>query len=120
MTYNNLAAWKEARFLVKTVYLQTSIFPQQEVMGLQSQIRRAAVSIPANIAEGCGRKNRKEVLQHFTLARSAMYELETELYLSNDLNFIKHDDLESILTQITKTKDLLGGLIKYYKTEIED
>jgi four helix bundle protein len=120
MTYTNLEAWKEARYLVKAVYVYTATFPQQEIMGLQAQIRRAAVSIPSNIADGCGRANRKDVLQCFHTAKSAIYELETELYLSHDLNFIKQDDLESLLQQTTKTRELLCGLIKYYKTELDD
>lgn len=120
MIYSNLEAWKESRFLVKSIYVYTAVFPQQEVMGLQAQIRRAAVAIPSNIADGRSRTNRKEGLQCFYAARSAMFELETELYLSHDLNFIKQADLDELLQQLTKTRDLLGGLIKYYKTEIEN
>jgi four helix bundle protein len=120
MTYTNLEAWKEARFLTKSIYVYTAAFPQQEVLGLQAQIRRAAIAIPANIADGRSRTNRKDGLHCFYAARSAMFELETELYLSHDLNFIKLADLEELLKQINKTKDLLGALIKYYKTEVDD
>ncbi len=120
MTYTNLEAWKEARFLVKSIYVYTAVFPQQEVMGLQAQIRRAAVAIPANIADGRSRKNRKEGLQCFYNARSATHELEMELYLSHDLHFINLADLEELLKQITTTKDLLSGLIKYYTTKVDD
>jgi len=120
MVYTNLDAWKEARVLVKHVYDNTSAFPKQEVFGLQSQIRRAAISIPSNIAEGCGRNYRKDALQFFYIARGSAYELETQLYLSHDLNFINNNNLETLLKQVEQVRKLLSGLINYYKSQLTD
>lgn len=119
MIYNNLEVWKEARFLAKITYGYTAAFPKEETLGLQAQIRRAAIAIPSSIAEGCGRTNRKDLHQYFGVARGSLYELETEVYLSNDLNLINNEALESLLTQISKTKELLNSLIKYYKTDVK-
>jgi four helix bundle protein len=93
MIYTELDVWKEARILVKLVYENLVDFPKAEVFGLQSQIKRAVVSIPSNIAEGSGRNHRKDSLQFFYIARGSVYELETQLYLSFDLNFIDEGQL---------------------------
>ncbi len=120
MIYNNLDAWKEARSLVKAVYECTKLFPKEEVFGLQSQIRRAAISVPSNIAEGCGRNYRKDALRFFYIARGSVYELETQIYLSNDLSYINNDRLERLLNQVKQVRKLLSGLINYYKIQIEN
>jgi four helix bundle protein len=87
MVYTDLEAWKEARILVKLIYTNLSQFPKDEMFGLLSQIKRSAISIPSNIAEGNGRQHRKDSLQFFYIARGSAYELETQLYLSGDLGF---------------------------------
>ncbi len=120
MVYNNLDAWKEARSLVKLIYEYTKQFPREELFGLQSQIRRATISIPSNIAEGCGRNHRKDALHFFYIARGSAYELETQVYLSNDLSFIDDNELNELLKQIEKVRKLLSGLINYYKSQIEN
>jgi four helix bundle protein len=119
MIYTDLDAWKEARILVKQVYTTLSSFPKDEIFGLQSQIKRAVVSMPSNIAEGSGRNHRKDALQFFYIARGSAYELETQLYLSYDLNFIDKDLLSTLLNQLEKVRKLLAGLINYYKAELE-
>jgi four helix bundle protein len=91
MIYTDLDVWKEARILVKAVYTALSTFPKDEIFGLQSQIKRSAISIPSNIAEGSGRNHTKDTLQFFYIARGSAYELETQLYLSYDLGFIGDD-----------------------------
>ncbi|RZJ30610.1 MAG: four helix bundle protein, partial [Chryseobacterium sp.] len=77
--YIDLDVWKQARILSKEVYLVSSNFPSDEKFGLSSQIRRAAVSIPSNIAEGCGRNHPKDSIQFFYVARGSVYEVETQL-----------------------------------------
>lgn len=119
MIYKNLDAWKEARALVKFIYEHTSQFPQAELFGLQSQIRRASISIPSNIAEGCGRNHRKEALHFFYIARGSAYELETQIYLANDLNYMSHDGTSLLLKQLEQVRKLLSGLINFYKSQIE-
>jgi four helix bundle protein len=97
MSYTNLDVWKEARTLVKMVYDAVSQYPREELFGLQSQIKRSAVSIPSNVAEGCGKNHRKDSLQFFYVARGSAYELETQLYLSFDLNFLSEEKLNTLL-----------------------
>ena len=119
MIYTDLDAWKEARILVKTIYTCVASFPKEEIYGLQSQIKRSAVSIPSNIAEGSGRNHRKDSLQFFYIARGSIYELETQLYLSYDLGFINKELLEKLLNQLEKVRKLLSGLITYYKSQLD-
>ncbi len=118
MTFTDLDAWKEARALVKIVYTCTERFPKEEVYGLQSQIKRAAISIPSNIAEGCGRNHPKDTMRFYYIARGSAYELETQLYLSLDLNFITETDLNTMLEKLKKIRILLAGLINYQKIQL--
>lgn len=114
-SYIELDVWIEARNLVKDVYVLTAKFPSEEMFGLISQIRRCSVSIPSNIAEGCGRQTSKETIHFLYVSRGSLYELETQLFLSKDLNFIIEEELSQILTQIETCKKLLNGFINYYK-----
>lgn len=114
MNYKDLDAWKEARVLVKLVYNTISIFPKEEMYGLQAQVKRSVISIPSNIAEGCGRHHRKDSLQFFYIARGSAYELETQLYLAFDLEFIPEEQLTSLLSHLQTTRMLLSGLINRY------
>lgn len=118
MVYTDLDVWKEARILVKQIYTSLADFPKDEIFGLQSQIKRAAISIPSNIAEGSGRNHGKDSLQFFFVARGSAYELETQLYLSYDLNFIEKELLDTLLNQLEKVRRLLAGLINYYKSNL--
>lgn len=111
--YTQLEVWKKARILVCEVYKLSAKFPKEEMYGLTSQIRRAAVSIPSNIAEGCGRQYKKETIQFQYIARGSQYELETELYLSHDLGFISAQELDTILQLLTDCRKLLHGFIGY-------
>lgn len=116
MSYTDLDVWKESRTLVKIVYEVVSQYPREELFGLQSQIKRSSVSIPSNIAEGCGRNSRKESLQFFYIARGSAYELETQLYLSFDLNFLSEENLNLLLNKLQTVRMLLSGLINRYKS----
>lgn len=113
--YTDLDVWKSGRILCKEIYLTSSNFPTEEKFGLTSQIRRAAVSIPSNIAEGCGRNHAKESIQFFFIARGSIFEIETQLYIAFDLNFIDQENLESLLLRLETTRKLLHGFIKYYQ-----
>ena len=117
--YIDLEVWKQARILSKEIYLASSQFPNDERFGLTSQIRRAVVSIPSNIAEGCGRNYPKDSIQFFYIARGSIYEVETQLYLSYDLDFITELDLKAILMKLETTRKLLNGFINYYQTLIK-
>lgn len=114
-SYIELDVWKEARALVSQVYLITKVFPKEELYGITNQIRRCSVSIPSNIAEGCGRQSPKETIHFLYISRGSLYELETQLFLSNDLEFLSEEKLNNLLIQIQTCKKLLNGFINYYK-----
>jgi four helix bundle protein len=116
-TYKDLDVWQQTRILVKTIYQFTKKFPKEEQFGLTNQIRRAAVSIPSNIAEGCGRNHFKDSIQFFFIARASLYELETQIILACDLEYILEQELLSVTDQITRCKKLLNGFINYYQKQ---
>jgi four helix bundle protein len=90
-TYRDLQVWQQAIELVQEIYQLTLRFPQDEKYGLRSQIQRAAVSIPANIAEGYGRVHRGDYVHHLSIARGSLMELETHLTLAVRLNLVPRD-----------------------------
>ncbi len=105
-----LDAWKVSRELVKHVYLLTKAFPKEEMFGLTTQLRRAAVSIPSNIAEGAARTGDKEFAQFLNIARGSLSELETQLLIASDLGFIKNND--PIFDIVDRVSRLITGLYK--------
>ncbi len=109
-----LEAWKLAMGLVRNVYTLTQTFPKEEMFGLTSQLRRAAVSIPSNIAEGAARAGQKEFAQFLNVARGSLSELETQLLISSDLGYIKPDDL--IFELVDQVSRLITGLHKSVRT----
>ncbi|WP_040248163.1 four helix bundle protein [Psychroserpens mesophilus] len=115
--YTELDVWKTARKLVKTVYDLTSKFPNTEIYSLTNQINRSVVSIPSNIAEGIGRQTDKETIQFLYISKGSLFELETQLFLANDLNYISEKQLSEVLENITSVKKLLNGFINYFKNK---
>ncbi len=113
--YNDLNAWLEARRLSKDIYSTTAGFPKEEQFGLTNQMRRSEISIPSNIAEGCGRTGDNELKHFLTISLGSAFELETQLYLSFDLNYIEEVKLNQLLTLTETTRKLLSGFIKYYQ-----
>ena len=105
--FRELEVWKESFHLVKEIYIMTSNLPDSEKFGLLSQIRRCAVSIPSNIAEGSGRTTDKDFLNFLSIALSSAYELETQLLLIADLFAIEIDEVLSTLRSIQRK---IGGL----------
>jgi len=114
LDYKELDIWVQARKLVKTVYVLSKTFPKDEQFSLTSQIRGCVVSVPSNVAEGCGRQSKKETLHFLHIARGSLFELETQLILADDLNYVS-SDMKSILGEIDRVKKLLNGFINYYK-----
>jgi four helix bundle protein len=114
-THKNLDVWKNGIELVKKVYVATSEFPKEEIYGLMLQIRRSAVSIPSNIAEGSARNGTKEFIQSLYIALGSVAELETQLIISKELGYLK--DL-SVFEDLEKIKSQLINLIKSLKNRI--
>lgn len=117
MEYKDLEVWIEARKLTKLVYDSTKSYPKEEIFGLTNQMRRCAVSVPSNIAEGCGRNTAKETIHFLFIARGSLFELETQFYLSLDLTYINNEDFKIISNQIILYKKLINGFINYYRTK---
>ncbi len=114
-SYTDLEVWIEARKLVNSVYLMSKGFPNSENYGMTSQIRRCVVSVPSNIAEGCGRQSSKETIYFLHISRGSLFELETQIYLSFDQKYITKKELDLILEQIVLCKKLVNGFINYFK-----
>lgn|SRR3989338_2976094 len=109
-SHKDLIVWQKSIILVKEMYMLTKDFPQHEVYGLASQMRRAAVSIPSNIAEGYSRKNLKEYLQFLRIAYGSGAELETQVIIAKDLyKNINFEQVELLLEEISK---MLNALIR--------
>ncbi|MBQ8459972.1 four helix bundle protein [bacterium] len=115
MYYKNLEAWKEAIILVKQIYIKTKQFPQEELYGLTSQIKRAVISIPSNIAEGMSRYSDNDKSRFIDIAIGSLAEVETQLIISKELGFV--EDIDEELQSINKIKALVIGLKKYLNKE---
>ncbi len=109
--FTDLIVWQESHKLVLLIYQATKKFPREEIFGLISQMRRAAVSITSNIAEGFARRSRKEKLQFYTIARGSLVELESQLFISRDISYITGEDFGKIYTQLTSSHQLLNAFI---------
>lgn len=110
--YRDLIVWQKAMDLVVICYEITKDFPPNETYGLTSQLKRAAVSIPANIAEGNGRHGLGEYIHFLGIAQGSLRETETHLFIANRLNFISKDKLNSALSLSTEISKMISGLIR--------
>ncbi|MFZ4562017.1 MAG: four helix bundle protein [Bacteroidales bacterium] len=106
-SYKDLIVWQKGIDLVNEIYVLTKMFPKEEMFGLTNQMRRAAVSIPANIAEGWGRDSTKNYIQFIRISRGSLYELETLFVIARDLNYID----ETIKTSVTGKIDEIGKML---------
>ena len=111
-SFNDLIVWQEAMNLVEMVYLETKNYPKEEIYGLTNQTRRAAVSIPANIAEGNGRKSRAEYLNFLSIANGSLTELETHLLIATRINYLNVQKMETFQNQLNSVGRLLTALRK--------
>ncbi len=115
-THTDLDVWKKSMDFVENIYKMSSQFPKEEIYGLTSQIRRAAVSVPSNIAEGASRQGPKEFVQFLYISLGSLSEVETQTMLAKRLNFISNTDI--ILKEITTIKKMLNGLIRNVKSKV--
>jgi len=117
MDYKELEVWKESKELVKLIYKITESFPKSEQFGLTNQIRRGAVSIPSNIAEGIGRNHVKDTIQFLYVSRGSIYELETQIILAFELSLISNEDYNKTVEKIHLCMKLISGFINYYENK---
>lgn len=114
-SHHNLDVWKKAVEFVVEVYKVTDSFPKEEKFGLTSQIRRAAISIPANIAEGAARKSDKEFINFLSIAQGSASEIETELLIAYRLGFFNQTDFNRLCTELDDIGKTITGLANYLK-----
>jgi len=117
-SYRDLVAWRMAMLLVREVYGATQAFPNNELYGLTSQLRRAAISVPSNIAEGQARYSRREFHHFLNNARGSLAEVETQIMLANDLGYLCQKDLNALLLKASELGRILNGLIAATKAAI--
>ena len=110
--YEDLQVWQKALDLAEQIYLLTRGFPQQEVYGLTSQLRRAAVSIASNIAEGSARNNVGEFKQFIGISLGSVAELKTQLYIARRIQLVEIDKLDVLLKQSSEVERMLNGLLR--------
>jgi four helix bundle protein len=111
-SYKDLLVWQKAITLVKEIYLLTKTLPEEEKFGLISQMRRCAVSIPSNIAEGWGRNSTKSYVQFLTIARGSLLELETQIIICKELTYISNENYNIITNLIVEESKMLNSLVK--------
>ena len=114
-THKDLDVWKKSVSLVTSIYEVTKTFPKDEVYGLTNQIRRSSVSIPSNIAEGSARQGDKEFAHFLYISLGSLSELETQLIIANNLNYLSLKDYDSVITSLEEIRRMLLGLIKYVR-----
>jgi four helix bundle protein len=108
--YSELIAWQKAMDLAEAVYRATENLPRQELYGLTSQLRRAAVSVPSNIAEGQGRSSTAEFVHRLSIAHGSLREVETQILLAGRLGMINKENLETLMDRAAEVGRLINGL----------
>ncbi len=114
-THHRLDCWVRSIDFVSEIYKATQTFPESEKYSLVSQIRRSAISIPSNIAEGAARKSNKEFIQFLYIALGSLSELETQLIISENLNYIESEN--ELRNELTEIKRMILGLIRHLKSK---
>jgi four helix bundle protein len=117
--HKDLDVWKRSIQLVTQIYRITETFPRSELYGLVSQIRRSAVSIPSNIAEGAGRQHKREFRQFLFVSMASSMELETQLIISENLGYISETHCENLTNELANISRMIQGLIKSIKIQEE-
>jgi four helix bundle protein len=110
-SYRDLVVWQKAVELVEEIYAATLTFPRHEVFGLTSQLRRSAVSVPSNVAEGQGRATRGEFIQFLSYARGSLFELETQVHIAGKLGYLSLESSQSLEFKAEEVARILNGLL---------
>ncbi len=114
-SFTDLNTWKEGHKLVVLVYKITKYFPKEEIYSLTNQMRRAAVSITSNVAEGFGRQGYKEKIQFYYLAQGSIIELKNQILVARDIGYLNNEHMNELAEQTNLTHKLLQGLISSSK-----
>ncbi len=117
--YRDLQVWNKAHDLTLELYRVSRAFPREEIYGVTSQLRRAAVSIGSNLAEGCGRRTSSELARFVRIAMGSASELDYQLLLCRDLGFMKADDFAPAATQLTEVRKMLTSFLASIEEQIE-
>ena len=115
-SFEDLTVWQNAREFTNKIYMLTKKFPKEESYGLTSQIRRATVSIMSNIAEGFDRRSDKELSNFLSMSRASSSEVQNDLYIALDLNYISQDEFNKLYQEAKKIAKQINGLITYLKS----
>jgi four helix bundle protein len=115
-SFEDLTVWQDAREFTNKIYMLTKKFPKEELYGLTSQIRRATVSIMSNIAEGFDRRSDKELTNFLSIARASSSEVQNDLYIALDLNYISQDEFNQSYQKAKKIAKKINGLMTYLKS----
>lgn len=116
--YRDLIAWQKGKTLALDIYRCTRRFPKDEIYGLSSQMRRAAISVPSNIAEGKGRYSQEEFVQFLFHARGSLWELQTQVSIARDLDYIDLFAFKSLESQTEELGRILNGLINRFHPQV--
>lgn len=117
-SYRELIVWQKSMDLVTQIYKITKGFPKEELYGLVNQIRRCAISIPSNIAEGFGRSGTQDYLRFLHISRGSLFELQTQLEVCGNIDYISSGELGNLYPACDDVGKLLNGLIKKLKTRV--
>lgn len=113
--FRELKIWQRSHALTLEIYRATKEFPKEELFGMTSQMRRASVSIPANIAEGCGRDGDAELKRFLNIALGSACELHYHVLLASDLGYISGTDANALVTEVLSLRRMLGGFVQKLK-----
>ena len=117
--FHKLKVWEKAHDLTLKLYSISKDFPKEEMYGLTNQIRRSAASIPTNIAEGCGRNNKREIIQFFNIAIGSSSELEYQIILAHDLGYIDKASYSADTLQVIEIRRMLYAFIQRLKSDLK-
>ncbi len=112
--FQKLEVWKVSMELTTEIYNYTKNFPDNEIYGITSQMRRCSISIPSNIAEGSGRKTNKEFVHFLSIANGSSYELQTQIIVSNNIGFINEEIKDSLTTKLFSVQKMIYTLIQKF------
>jgi four helix bundle protein len=119
-TYHDLKVWQDAMELTLKIYRMTRKFPAEEIYGLSAQLRRSAISVASNIAEGKGRSSDRELLQFLSRARGSLYEVQTQLQIAKSLGYLTETDHQGLAQQADVVGRMLNGMIAKFRQMIQE